>query len=79
MKTAISIPDDDFQAAEKLASRLGMTRSELYQRAISDLVEKHSQQKVTEKLNEVYESESDLSIEDNLMQLQMKSISSEEW
>ena len=34
MKTAISIPDKTFQAAEMLAQRLGISRSELYSSAI---------------------------------------------
>jgi hypothetical protein len=33
MKTAISIPDDVFRAAERAAKRLGMSRSELFSRA----------------------------------------------
>lgn len=32
MKTAISIPDPIFEAAEGFARRLGMSRSELYAR-----------------------------------------------
>ncbi|HEV7949518.1 MAG TPA: CopG family transcriptional regulator [Glaciihabitans sp.] len=33
MKTAISIPDTDFQRFERLAARHGMNRSEFYRRA----------------------------------------------
>lgn len=33
MKTAISIPDSDFERFERLASRHGMNRSEFYRRA----------------------------------------------
>jgi len=36
MKTAISLPDPVFRSAEQLAARLGISRSELYCRAIRD-------------------------------------------
>ena len=35
VKTVISIPDSLFRAAERAAKRLGVSRSEFYQRAIS--------------------------------------------
>ncbi len=34
MKTAISIPDDVFTSADRLAKQLRMSRSELYVRAV---------------------------------------------
>ena len=34
MKTAVSIPDTVFKSAERLAERLGVSRSELYARAV---------------------------------------------
>ena len=34
MKTAISIPDEVFRSAERLAQRLGVSRSELYAKAV---------------------------------------------
>jgi hypothetical protein len=54
MKTAVSIPDRIFQSAEKLASRLGISRSELYAKALVSLVEKHREDLITSKLNELY-------------------------
>jgi predicted DNA-binding protein len=33
MKTAISLPDGDFERFERVAARTGMTRSEFYRRA----------------------------------------------
>lgn len=35
MKTAISIPDDVFERAERTAARLGWSRSQLYTRAVA--------------------------------------------
>lgn len=57
MKTAISIPDKVYESAEKLARRLGESRSELYTRAVKNYIEKHQDTQVTEKLNEVYDTE----------------------
>jgi metal-responsive CopG/Arc/MetJ family transcriptional regulator len=54
MKTAISIPDDVFDAAEKLARKLAVSRSELYTRAIRTFVDELSDETVTQALNAVY-------------------------
>lgn len=54
MKTAVSIPDRVFRSAEKLAARLGVSRSELYARALADLVNRHRDERVTARLNEIY-------------------------
>ena len=54
MKTAISIPDDLYVKAEELAERLEVSRSQLYARAIAELIERHSSTRIREKLDEVY-------------------------
>ena len=54
MKTAISIPDRVFRSAEQLAARLGVSRSQLYSKALAALVEKHRDDLITTRLNEVY-------------------------
>lgn len=54
MKTAISIPDALFEAAEVLAAKLGISRSELYRRAVGDYLRRSSREAVTEALNGVY-------------------------
>jgi len=41
MKTTVSIPDDVFEEAERLASRLEITRSQLYARALAEFVARH--------------------------------------
>ncbi|MFW2438856.1 MAG: ribbon-helix-helix domain-containing protein [Arenicellales bacterium] len=79
MKTAISIPDPVFKTAERLAKRLGLSRSELYVRAISSYVEKHKGQKVTDSLNEVYEGMENQGLVTGFKRAQMKSIDKEEW
>ena len=54
MKTAISIPDTVFRSAEQLAARLGVSRSELYSKAMTNLLDKHRDDIVTSCLNEIY-------------------------
>jgi Arc/MetJ-type ribon-helix-helix transcriptional regulator len=54
MKTAISLPDPVFRSADRLAARLGISRSELYRRAIQDLLARHEDGAVTEQLDAVY-------------------------
>ena len=80
MKTAISIPDSLFSAAEKLAARLGVSRSVLYQRALKSFIEHHRADGVTEALDDLYESEEVSSRLDPVIEhLQGASIAKEEW
>ena len=55
MKTAVSIPDDVFEEAERLARRMKKSRSELYSRAVADFVARHAQDRVTEAMNQTCE------------------------
>ena len=57
MKTAISVPSKLFEAAEKLARRLGVSRSRLFTNAVSEYLRQHGGADITEKLNQLYESE----------------------
>ena len=78
MKTAISIPDPIFESAEKLARRLGMSRSQFYAEAVDALVEKHRYHGVTEQLDAVYEIEAS-GLTQDLEALQFQSLDEEEW
>jgi predicted transcriptional regulator len=53
MKTAISLPDDIFGQAEKLAKRLKKTRSEIYREAVLEYVARHDPDAVTDAMNRV--------------------------
>jgi metal-responsive CopG/Arc/MetJ family transcriptional regulator len=53
MKTAVSIPDDVFQKAERLARRMKKSRSELFSNALAEYVARHAPDHVTEKMNQV--------------------------
>jgi hypothetical protein len=80
MKTAVSIPDPVFQSAEKLAARLGISRSELYAKALASLVDKHREDLITSKLNEVYgPGGEDSSLEPQVRSLQARSLQGKKW
>jgi predicted transcriptional regulator len=53
MKTAVSLPDDVFTSAERLAKRLKISRSQLYGRALGEYVARHAPDVVTEALDRV--------------------------
>ncbi len=55
MKTAISIPDDLFEAADQLAKGIGVSRSQLYTRAVENFVRENGHGDVTERINRVLE------------------------
>jgi metal-responsive CopG/Arc/MetJ family transcriptional regulator len=75
MKTAISIPDRVFRSAEQLAARLGVSRSELYSKALISLIEKHRDDLITSRLNEIYGHGGDSSsLDPELASLQQRSI-----
>ena len=57
MKTAISIPDAVFAAAEQLARRRGCSRSSLYTEALESLLAAADGTEVTARLNELYQEQ----------------------
>ena len=73
MKAAVSIPDPVFEAADKLAQRLGVSRSRLYSVALQRFVQDHDDEAITAKLNEVYEVESS-SLDPILQSIQSRSV-----
>jgi predicted transcriptional regulator len=56
MKTAVSVPDDVFERAERLARRAGRTRSDVYSAAVREYVARHAPDEVTEALDAVAEA-----------------------
>jgi hypothetical protein len=53
MKTAISIPDDVFAGAERLARRTKKSRSKLFSDAVREYLARHNPEEVTEAMNRV--------------------------
>ncbi|MEL7353605.1 MAG: hypothetical protein AAF171_17485 [Cyanobacteria bacterium P01_A01_bin.116] len=78
MKTAISLPDPIFHQAESVAKRLGVSRSELYAKALTEYLRKYNDEQITAKFNEIY-AEENSAIDPVLSQMQFSSLSAEEW
>jgi hypothetical protein len=78
MKTAVSIPDPIFAAAEAAARRLGLSRSALYARAVDEFVRAHRGEGVTAALDAVYAKE-ESSVDPALQQAQLASLGREDW
>lgn len=80
MKTAISIQDDIFEAAEEAARELRISRSELYARAVGEFVARHSKKNVTRRLNQIYADSAEApSLDERLAEMQSRSLPNEDW
>jgi metal-responsive CopG/Arc/MetJ family transcriptional regulator len=53
MKTAISLPDDLFEAAERYAAKVDKSRSQLYAEALAEYLRRHGPEEVTAAMNAV--------------------------
>lgn len=78
MKTAISLPDDLFRSGDSLAKRLGLSRSELYARALAEYIAKHRADQITQRLNAVYATE-DSRLDPSFAAAQIDALPRERW
>lgn len=78
MKTAISLPDSVFEEAEALAEQLGLSRSELYTKALQAYLRKYNRNQILNKLNQVYSEESS-ELDPVLAKMQFMSLPRENW
>ncbi len=78
MKTAISLPDSVFDEAEALAQQLGLSRSELYTKALQAYLKKHNRNQILHKLNQVYSQESS-ELDPMTAKMQFMSLPREDW
>ncbi|NJL03008.1 MAG: hypothetical protein HC910_21470 [Spirulinaceae cyanobacterium SM2_1_0] len=78
MKTAISLPDPVFEQAEALAQQLGMSRSELYTKALQAYLKRHNRDQILLKLNQVYSTES-FELDPVMARMQFMSLPHEDW
>ncbi len=53
MKTAVSIPDEVFEGAERLARRTKKSRSQLFSDAVKEYVARHAPDNVTDAMDRV--------------------------
>jgi hypothetical protein len=80
VKTAISIPDGLFEAVERLTRRLGISRSQLFQRAVRAYLEANRDEGVTQALDDVYGPEGEQAGVDRVLErLQRASLPREDW
>jgi metal-responsive CopG/Arc/MetJ family transcriptional regulator len=77
VKTAESIPDPIFEAADRLARRRRISRSELYAEALARLLEADESRGITERLDDVYGDRSS-DLDPGLVALQALAID-EDW
>lgn len=77
MKTAVSIPDNIFKICEDLSHNMGISRSELYTKAIKEYIKKKNNDLMTQKLNDIYNKESS-SLDSKISKIQYSSTNMEE-
>jgi predicted transcriptional regulator len=78
VKTAVSVPDDLFRAAELAARSLRVSRSRLYATALSEFLNRRQAGAVTERLNEVY-SRRPAKVDSALHRAQLRSLEKDSW
>ena len=59
MKTAISLPDDVFEAAEAVVEARGWSRSRLYTEALRQYLKREDPSEITARLDQVHSTETD--------------------
>jgi len=79
MKTAISLPDDLFESAEKLAERLGVSRSQLFATALAAFIAQHDRATTTARLNTVYATAVSDPVDQGIATLQTLSLGHDSW
>jgi metal-responsive CopG/Arc/MetJ family transcriptional regulator len=78
MKTAVSLPDAVFEQAEALAQQLGLSRSELYTKALQSYLKRYNREQILLKLNQVYGTESS-ELDPVMARMQFMSLPHEDW
>jgi hypothetical protein len=79
MKAAISVPDTVFKAADRLAKRRRMSRSELYTRAIVAMLKAEDEAEITAQLDRAYPEGADSALPPELKRLPARILENEEW
>jgi predicted transcriptional regulator len=78
VKTAVSLPDPIFRAGERLAQRLGLSRSGLYAEALREYVERHDDDEITRRLDAVY-AENPAEIDPVFARVAARALAKEPW
>jgi len=78
MKTAISLPDPLFRAAEQFAQAHGLSRSELFARALQTYLQAYQAHDITETLNQIYTAE-ESALDPRVIRAQAQVVTKEDW
>jgi predicted transcriptional regulator len=80
MKTAISLPDALFERVDRTAKSLGISRSELFQRAVREFLDHCEQDEVSEALDRLYRpGGEDSSLHPAVRKAQLAALPREDW
>ena len=78
MKTAISLPDELFDQAERFARKQGISRSELFASALKKYLDERSGDAITRAIDAVYANESS-NLDPAILRTQARVIGEESW
>lgn len=78
MRTAVSLPDDLFEQAERLAVQRNIHRDELFAEALREYVARHEPDAVTDAINRALEPE-DLDVDPALVAAARRTLEQSEW
>ena len=78
MKTAISVPDDVFEEAERLVRQTRRSRSELYTLALTEYLARHAPDRITEAMDRVV-SEVGEEVDEFVVEASRRILSRVEW
>ena len=79
MKTAVSVPDDLFAQADRLAKRSRRSRSEVYSAALREYVARHAPDEVTAGLDAVLADLGELASDEFAGRAARRSLAAAEW
>jgi metal-responsive CopG/Arc/MetJ family transcriptional regulator len=79
MKTAVSIPDEIFEEADRLARQLKTSRSHLYSRALKEFLSRHAPDQVTAAMNRVLDEVGTSSTDTTRRRAARKVLEKTEW
>ena len=78
MKTAISVPDDVFERAERFAKQTGRSRSELFSSAMAQYLASHDPESVTKAIDRVVAA-LDQPVDDFTAEAARRTLADAEW
>ena len=79
MKTAVSLPDELFQAAERHARRSRTSRSRLYAEAIAEYLDRHGADEVTAAMDRVVDRLAESARDDFVSRAAQRTFERSEW